>query len=146
MCLDITLQRFAHVATILGGITVVITLWWGFYTYKQSSDLQADATAVDLMQKYFTFKIEHPSLARHSASDPINDEYEWYAAHNLLIAETIYKKNEGDEGWEGASLDIVNDHIAYVSSLSFPCKEYHPRFILFIQKKIDKNLCSKNEK
>src|SRR6266851_5844657 len=132
---DSNLQRLAHWATVIAGISVAVTLWWGFISFKRTNNAQADAMAVKLMQDYLRLRLEHPEFPIRASSTPVDDKYIWFASHNVLIAETIYKLNRGDRGWEDTALGIVKDHQPFVYHAEFPCSEYDPQFRAFIQER-----------
>ena len=141
--MDAKVQRWANYATIVAALTAIITLVWGFVIFRQASNEQADAAAVKMMQDYLQFNFAHKDVINRPAAGQIDDEYVWLASHNLLVAETIYKLNEGDVGWEATVVRIANDNKPFLFHESFGCKEYAPRFIRFLQDKVDKNVCPK---
>lgn len=95
---DAKVQRWANYATIIASLTAIITLVWGFVIFRQASNEQADAAAVKMMQDYLQFNFAHKDVINRPAIGQVDDEYLWLASHNLLVAETIYKLNEGDAG------------------------------------------------
>jgi len=136
------LQRGANWATIIAGITAILTLSWGFLIFRQTSKEQADAASVRIMQDYLQFTFTRQDIANRPSTAPIDDQYLWFAAHNMLVAETIYKLNIGEQAWEATAAHIIDDHRPFINHKSFPCAEYDPRFISFIRKHIGQNICA----
>ena len=114
---DTQLKRWANYATIIASITAIITLIAGFFIFRQTSKDQAEAASVKIMQDYLQFNFTHKELLGRGERGQIDEEYLWFAAHNLLTAETIYNLNRGDKAWEAAVIQIANNNI--IPDLSF---------------------------
>jgi hypothetical protein len=134
-------QRWANYATIIAASTAIITLVWGFLIFRQTSNQQADAAAVKMTQDYIQFNFAHSDVLKRGLAGQIDEDYLWFASHNMLVAETIYKLNEGDEGWEATVIHMANNHKPFLLHEAFPCKEYDPKFVRFLQDRVDKNVC-----
>ena len=94
-----------------------------------------------MMQDYLQFNVAHKDLLERAESGQINDEYLWFAAHNLLVAETIYRLNKNDKSWRAAAIHIAKNQKPYLLYEKFPCEEYDQSFIKALQKDVDNAIC-----
>lgn len=137
------IQRWANYATIVASLTAIITLVWGFLIFRQSSKEQSYATAVKMMQDYLQFNVAHVDIIERGKQGQIDSQYIWFAAHNILVAETIYRLNEEYEYWRSAVIGIAEKHKPYLLHKEFPCGDYDSGFITLLREKVDGNICPK---
>jgi hypothetical protein len=146
------LQRHAHIATIAAGVTAFLTLWSGLFIFHSTSESQNQTSALAMLQVYFERAIENPDLAYRDPSGKFPDfnnlkgnekqkhqKYVMFASNVLFTAETIYNMEKGESSWEQTVKGLVDNHLPFIFSNEFPCKEYDARFIAFIRKEFDKS-------
>ncbi len=138
-------HRWARWASILATVVTVAALYFGVKTYTQTADAQSYALAVSLLQDYLRLAVEQPLLAKQAESPdcnyPIDEGYEWFASHAILTAESIYNLENDDKSWRETIASIVEDHRCYIFSPEFPCKEYDPEFIQFVEAQLNSKIC-----
>ena len=137
------LQEGAHWATIGGSIVTAASVLFAACTYYQTSQTQAEAAAVAVLQEYLKLAIEHPSLASRGPNTPVDSRYSsWFASHAFFTAETIYTLTDGEHGWDRAISAILREHHSYVIQKAFPCGDFDPDFVSLVRRRFPGMKCS----
>lgn len=127
------LQRAAHLAAVLTAVVAIFALWDTARMTRLSTESQTRAAAVSVLQDYMRLAIEHPDLANRADNSPVDNRYEWFAAHAYFTAETIYGLMHGHPEWDSTVASIVRDHHAFVRDGGFPCVDYSEAFQQFVK-------------
>jgi hypothetical protein len=114
--------------TSLAALLAILGFWQGSRNNERSAAAQTHAAAVGVLQDYMKLAIEHPDLANRADAAPVDDRYEWLAAHAYFSAETIYNLTHGEAEWDSTVASIVRLHHGLVRDSKFPCGDYSPRF------------------
>ena len=133
---------------MLSALAATGALLWNVHVFKETANRQKESFAVSLLQRYIELAVEYPDLAypgpSGSIDNRINDKkYTWFASHAVFTAESIYFLLKEDEAWKGTIKGILLNHKPFLHHQIFPCNEYGKDFVLFMQKEIDSNLCTK---
>jgi hypothetical protein len=138
------LKRFADISTIVSAITTaigvivaVITIVAGSCQFQKGQESEHESKAVELFIKY-----EELMKERANSTKPANAE-ENQVRENLAIAiaESIFRLETGDRGWEDTVRWMVSAHAEYLKNTGLYCKTFDPRFIKLVNKELDQNVC-----
>jgi hypothetical protein len=126
-------QRQAHIATILGALVTAGSMVFGVLTYQRSAVEHRQAAALSMLQEYLKLAVEHPDLASPGPDQPVDARYEWFATQALFTAETLWGLVGEDPRWQRAIDSILREHQHYLVQGAFPCGDYTPAFVTYIQ-------------
>jgi hypothetical protein len=134
-------QRQAHIATILGALVTAGSMVFGVLTYQRSAAENRQAASLGMLQEYLKLAVQHPDLASRVPDQPVDARYEWFATHALFTAETIWSLVGDDSRWQRAIDAILRQHRGYLVQGGFPCADYTPEFVRYIQIRVRELKC-----
>ena len=135
-------QRQAHFATILGALVTAGSMVFGVLTYQRSAREHRQAASLGMLQEYLKLAVEHPDLASRRHDQPVDARYEWFATHALFTAETLSGLVGDDPRWQRAIDSILRQHHGYLTQGGFPCGDYSPDFVKYIQSRVPEVKCA----
>ena len=131
-------EKGAHAATVGALIIAAAGFCIGARSNAANSHAQTEALAVNVLQDYMRLGIEHPDLSDRPDSLPVDDHYEWLAAHAYFSAETIYDLTRGEAPWDSTVAAIVRYHHALVRDGRYACHDFHPAFDSVVKRELGK--------
>ena len=135
-------QRQAHLATMLGALVTAGSMVFGVLTYQRSTREHRQAAALTMLQEYLKLTVEHPDLASRRPDQPVDARYEWFATHALFTAETLSDLVGNDPRWQRAIDSILRQHHAFLTQGAFPCGDFTPDFVKYIQGRVPEMKCA----
>lgn len=128
-------QRTVTIATVCIALFTVVAVLVALRAYEDSAEMnrhsaeaQSHALAIGILQDYMKLAIEHPELANRPDKQPVDDRYEWLAAHAYSSAEAIYNLTRGEAPWDSTVAGIVGLHHRLVREGRYTCHDYSPAF------------------
>lgn len=110
---------------------------------QRAADDQVNALAVTILHRQMELDFENPNLAERrpnydlNLDNPRDVEYLHFAWYTLTAAESIYNLVGGDPSWDRTVNGLVQSHLPVVFSHEFPCDQYSPEFVDFVQEKTE---------
>ena len=134
-------QRQAHFATILGALVTAGSMVFGLLTYQRSATENRQAGALGMLQEHLKLAVEHPDLASRGADVPADTRYEWFVAHALFTAETLWLLVGDDPRWQRTVDALLRQHESYLKQGLLPCGDYSPEFVSYMQGRLPSLQC-----
>jgi hypothetical protein len=138
-----TAVQLTRWAPVLAAFVTTASMIFAVTTYWRGAREQKQASAINILQDYLKFSVDHPELASRDANAPTDARYEWFAAHTLFTAESLWTFVGDDERWDKTLDVLLRPHRAYLQEGAVRCEAFQPGFLQYLKSRFPNLNCAK---
>jgi hypothetical protein len=133
--LESRLNNFVKIIQFASGLAAVGLLLWGVITFNVSNEINAESSAVTLLQNYYKLAVEKPEIVQKSTKEKIDTKNGsiWLSNYALTTAESIFLLRRGNTAWLQTIAPIIKDYKDYINSEQFNELAYNNEFRSFVE-------------